>query len=330
MSDAAPSKAAGVSHRGFTTRPDTIDMTPSEPADIDPGKGLDDVTADRSVPDSETSVGRVRRSLWNVLRVVGIVYLGIVLLMMLFENSLIFLPLRYPDGEWDAIPPGIEDVEFRASDGTRLHGWYAAHPDPLAVVLYAHGNAGNVTHRAADVLTVRDGLGCSVFVFDYRGYGKSEGEPDEDGVLLDGRAARARLAELAGVAPEQIVLFGRSLGTAVAVDLAADGGARGLVLYSGFSSLPDVAARHYPWLPVRWLMRTRFDSRERIADYHGPLLQGHSESDEVIPIDSGKRLFAAAPTEQKRWYDLNNAGHNDPIPNGFYRAFREFLTDLNP
>lgn len=289
-----------------------------------------DVATEASLPDSNATPGRVRRSWRKAFGIAGIVYLGIVLLMMLFENSLIFLPLRYPQGEWDAIPPGIEDIEFRAADGTRLHGWYAAHPDPVAVVLYAHGNAGNVTHRAVDVRTLRDGLGCSVFVFDYRGYGKSEGEPDEAGVLLDARAARDRLTELAGVAREEIVVFGRSLGSAVAVDLAAGGGARGLVLYSGFSSLPDVAARHYPWLPVRWLMRTRFDSRERIGNYHGPLLQGHSEADEVIPIESGRRLFVAAPTERKRWYDLNGLGHNEPIPNGFYRAFRDFLTDLNP
>ena len=255
-------------------------------------------------------------------------YLGIVVMMLMLERSMIFLPMKYPHGRWEDRPPGVEDVQFTAADGTRLHAWYAPHEDPLAVILFAHGNAGNVTHRADLLQRLHDDLHCTVFMFDYRGYGKSEGKPNGPGVLLDARAARDRLAELAGVDASELVLMGRSIGTAVAVDLAADGGARGLILHSGFPSLPDVAAYHFPWLPVRWLMRTRLNSRARIQDYQGPLLQAHGEADKDIPVELGRQLFAAAPMDQKRWLSLGDSGHNDPPADSFFEALREFLTDL--
>ncbi len=267
--------------------------------------------------------------IWRLLRLLVVVYLGIVVLMIVLERSMIFYPMPYPQGDWENLPAGVEDVEFAAGDGTQLHGWYAPHDDPLAVVLYAHGNAGNLTHRRDVLQTLHRDLDCTVLLFDYRGYGKSGGKPDEAGVLLDGRAARDHLAELAGVDADAVVLMGRSLGTAVAVDLAAGEGARAVVLHSGFPSLPDVAACHFPWLPVRWLMRTRFHSLARIQDYHGPLLQAHGESDEIIPAELGRQLFAAAPMEHKRWVSLGPRGHNDPVPQEFYDVLREFLTDLS-
>lgn len=260
-----------------------------------------------------------------MLRVLLFAYLGIIVLLMLLERSLIFLPMRYPHGRWEDQPAGVQEIEFTAEDGTRLHGWYAHRDDPTGVILYAHGNAGNITHRASLMRRLHDGLGCSVFLFDYRGYGKSEGRPNEAGILMDGRAARDRLAQLAGVSESDIVFMGRSLGTAVAIDLAAEGGARGLVLHSGFPSMPDVAAYHYPWLPVRWLMRTRLNAGERIRDYHGPLLQAHGEADRIIPFDLGRQLFEAAPSEQKRWLSLGGIDHNDLPPERFYDELGAFL-----
>lgn len=266
--------------------------------------------------------------MWRLLRVGLFAYVGIIVLLMLFEQSLIFFPSKYPAGYWELQPPGSEDVFFTAADGTRLHGWYAAHEDPLAVVLFAHGNAGNITHRADVLQRLHEDLHCTVLVFDYRGYGKSEGSPSEAGVLQDARAARQWLVERAGTAPADLVLMGRSLGTGVVVDLAARDGARGLVLYSAFPSMPEVAARHYPWLPVRWLMRTRLDSASKIGDYQGPLLQVHGEDDEIITADLGRQLFEAAPMQHKQWLMLPASGHNDPPPEKFYRALEEFLTSL--
>lgn len=267
-------------------------------------------------------------AVWRSLRIVLLAYLGILIVLLLLERSLIFVPARYPDGYWESKPAGVEDVQFAAADGTQLHGWYASHEDPLAVVLYAHGNAGNITHRIDLLQRLHRDLHCTVLLFDYRGYGRSEGKPSEAGVLQDGRAARDWLAERAGVAKQDLVLMGRSLGTSVAVDLAADAGARGLVLYSGFPSLRDVAARFYPWLPVRWVMRTRLDCIGKIQNYHGPLLQAHAEQDEIITVDLGRQLFEAAPMQQKVWFTLGDSAHNAPPPDAFYETLREFLTGL--
>ena len=177
-------------------------------------------------------------------------YLLIVLAMMFLENSLLYFPAKYPDGDWN--PPGLvfEDAWFNAADGTELHGWFVPCENPRAVALFLHGNAGNMTHRD-DMLRELHRLGVAVLAFDYRGYGRSEGSPTEAGILADGRAARKWLAERAGIPESEIVLMGESLGGAVAVQLAAEAPARGLVLENVFCSLPDVAAFHYPWLPVQ-------------------------------------------------------------------------------
>ena len=166
-------------------------------------------------------------------------------------------------------------------------------------MLFCHGNGGNITHRVDALKMLHRRAGVSVLIFDYRGYGRSEGKPSEAGVLADARAARAWLAAREKIAEADVVLMGESLGGAVAVDLAARDGARALVLESTFSSLPDVAAYHYPWLPVRWVMRTRFDSAGKIGDYHGPLLAGprrrrHDRAAAVRPaaVRGGQRAEA--------------------------------------
>ena len=169
---------------------------------------------------------------------------ALVLLMVFLEERFIFFPTPY-DGSAAWHPQGVDyqDVEFHAADGTRLHGWYLPHPAPRAVVLHCHGNAGNIAGRI-NMAKQLHALGLSVLLFDYRGYGRSEGSPNEMGVLQDARAARALLAQLAGVTESDVVLMGRSLGGAVAVDLAAHDGARGLILESTFTNLADAAAVH--------------------------------------------------------------------------------------
>jgi uncharacterized protein len=142
-------------------------------------------------------------------------------------------------------------------------------------------------------------------------------------VLADARAARAWLANRAGVPPQQIVLMGESLGGAVAVDLAADG-ARALIVENTFSSMPDVAAHHYPWAPVRLLMKTRFDSATKIRDYHGPLFQSHGDRDSIVPLEFAKRLFDAA-NEPKQFLLVQGGDHNDFRPPEYYDKLREFL-----
>ena len=243
--------------------------------------------------------------------------------MMALENSLIYFPMKFPEGDWAPRGIAVEDAWFAAADGTKIHGWYVPHEQPRAVVLFCHGNGGNITHRADDIRALHDRVGAAVLIFDYRGYGKSEGKPDEPGVLADARAARTWLAQKAGVAENRIVLMGESLGGAVAVDLAADG-ARALILENTFSSMPDVAAFHYPWVPVRLLMRTRFDSAAKIRSYHGPLFQSHGDRDSIVPLEFAKRLFDAA-NEPKQFLLVEGADHNDARSPQYYDKLREFL-----
>jgi fermentation-respiration switch protein FrsA (DUF1100 family) len=260
---------------------------------------------------------------WRAGRILLIVYLLLLLAMMFLENSLIYFPRNYPEDDWAPWGLTLEDAWFTAGDGTKIHGWYVPHEKPCAVVLFCHGNAGNITHRADILRSLHNRVGAAVLIFDYRGYGKSEGQPDERGVLSDARAARSWLAEKTGLAEDRIVLMGESLGGAVAVDLAADG-ARALILENTFSSMADVAAYHYPWLPVRLLMRTRFDSAAKIASCHGPLYQSHGDRDSIVPLKFARRLFEAA-NEPKQFLLLAGADHNDPRPPQYYDKLRAFL-----
>ncbi len=271
---------------------------------------------------------RRRRAWLRLVLAIAVGYLLILLVMLAMENALIFFPTAYPDGIWN--PPGLEfeDAWFEASDGTKLHGWFVPHARPRAVVLFAHGNAGNLSHRY-DLLQELSRLGVSVMIFDYRGYGRSSGSPSEAGILDDARAARRWLAKRTGVAERDVVLMGESLGGGVMVDLAAHDGARALVLENTFTSLPDVAAHHYPWLPVRMLMRTRLDSVAKIADYHGPLLQFHGDADTIIPFEIGRRLFEAA-NEPKQFVNTAGRDHNDPQPPELWEALDRFLDQIPP
>ena len=245
---------------------------------------------------------------------------------MLFETSLIFFPSKYPQGVWKPFGIDFEEVDFKSADGTKLHGWYLPHENPSYVILFCHGNAGNITNRAMPAKRLHDELNASVFVFDYRGYGKSEGRPNEHGVLADARAARSYLAKREGIKPEEIVLLGRSLGGAVAVDLAAKDGAKALLLQSTFTSVPDVAAFHYPWLPIRWLLRTRLNSLQKIRSYEGPVFQSHGNADTIVPYELGKQLHDAAPGK-KEFMTLQGYDHNASQNDEYYEALRVFLKE---
>jgi fermentation-respiration switch protein FrsA (DUF1100 family) len=268
------------------------------------------------------------RTAWRVTRFAILLYVSILLLFMFIENSLVYFPAKYPAGDWEPRGLKIEEAEFTSADGTQLHGWYAAAEDPEAVVLFCHGNAGNVTHRD-DTLAALPRMQASVLVFDYRGYGKSAGSPTEAGVLADARAARKWLAEKSGVAESDIVVMGESLGGAVAVDLAAKDGARALILEDTFTSLPDVAAYHYPWLPVRLAMRNKLNALAIIKQYHGPLLMSHGDADTIVPYRFGWQLFEAA-NEPKQFYTQTAADHNHPRNIEYYEFLARFLRELPP
>ncbi|MEQ8637540.1 alpha/beta hydrolase [Gimesia maris] len=267
---------------------------------------------------------------WGLLfLLVGCASLGPLSPLVPVERALVYQPRPFPES--DSLPENLpfEDAWFEAEDGTRLHGWFLGHPKPRAVALFCHGNAGNIVSRGETLKILQERHGLAIMTFDYRGYGKSEGKPSERGILQDARAARAWLASRAGVEETEIVLMGRSLGGAVAVDLAAQDGARGLVLASTFSSLPDAAAHHMPWIFPSLNMTQRLNSAGKIGNYSGPLLQSHGDKDQLIPIELGRKLFDAAGGP-KQFIVIPGAGHNDPQPEEYRRVFDEFIASLPP
>jgi len=222
----------------------------------------------------------------------------------------------------------FEEVSLVASDGVSLHGWYLPHPGAVHTLLFCHGNAGNISHRL-DSLEIFHELGLSVLIFDYRGYGKSGGVPSEAGSYRDVKAAWAFLVGEKGVPPDRVILYGRSLGAAVAAALPDRNRAAALILESAFTSVPDLAQALYPWLPARWLSRYRYDTLGSLGDLAVPLLVVHSRDDEIIPFSHGKRLFDGAP-EPKQLLELRG-GHNDAFlrdRDHYLAGLRRFLETL--
>jgi hypothetical protein len=270
----------------------------------------------------------IGRPVLRIGRVVLAGYLLVLLLLLFLENTLLYPAPRYPAGDWQAAELPHEDVFFASADGTKLHGWLFEHPAPRAVILYAHGNGDCVAFAGPYLSALRDKLRVTIFAFDYRGYGRSEGSPLESGILADGEAAQRWLAERTGQRLGEIVLMGRSLGGAVAVHLAVENGARGLVLQNTFTSMPDVAARHYPWAPVQLLMRNRYDSLSRIGRYHGPVIASHGTADEIVPYELGRKLFDASPSERKTFFSIEGGDHNSPEPREYYLVLDRWLEEL--
>lgn len=244
------------------------------------------------------------------------------------EHFLVYQPSGPHPDEWH--PPGLdyEDVFFDTEDGVRLHGWYCSVENPTAYVVFAHGNAANVTFRYPDLLNFTKKLNATIFAFDYRGYGSSEGNPSERGLRADARAARKWLAEREQIGEDEIVLFGRSLGGGVMIDIASKDGAKGLILESTFVSLPAVANEHLPLSPGV-LMVNRFNSLKKIPNYHGPLILAHGTDDQLIPFAQGEQLFAAA-NEPKQMITIPGAGHNWEATPEYLEQLRGFLNKLNP
>jgi fermentation-respiration switch protein FrsA (DUF1100 family) len=254
-------------------------------------------------------------------------YLLVVLAMMLLERWLVYPAPPLALGNWNPEGLGHEDVWFESADGTKLHGWFVPHNEPKRAILYCHGNGEHIAFNADLATRLRDKFQASVFVFDYRGYGRSRGRPSEEGCIGDGCAAQLWLAKRMAIKPQDVVLMGRSLGAGVAVALAAENGASALILENGFSSMPDIAALHYRFLPVRLVMDNRYDCMARIKRYSGPLFQTHGTADELMPLHLGQRLFDASPSQAKRWVAFPGLGHNSPWPDWYYDELAAFLGD---
>ncbi len=253
-------------------------------------------------------------------------YAGLVAMLLFFENKLVYQPCT-AETEWVPAPiRDIQDVELTCTDGTRVHAWYCPCPESADALLYCHGNAGNLSHRGASIVKMRELLKVSVLIIDYPGYGKSEGSPSEQGCYQAVDAAYVWLTDEKKIAPKKIILYGASLGGGVITDLASRKDHRALVLIKTFTSLPDVASELYWWLPVpkHALMRNRFDSLSKISSCHRPVFIAHGTRDEVVPYAQGERLFQAA-NKPKQFLPIEGDGHNDPLPEEFFIALKDFL-----
>ena len=241
-------------------------------------------------------------------------------------NALLYLPARRIVGTPAAVGLRFSDVEFRADDGERLHGWWVpARVPAIGHVLLCHGNAGNVGDRIPH-LALLSAAGFDVLVFDFRGYGRSSGRPSERGTHLDARAARDALVCQEGVDAARVVYLGESLGGAVALALALELPPAGLILQSAFTSVRDMARRHYPLLP-RAVVPDAYPNLRRIRRLRAPLLMLHGANDSIVPLMHGEELYAAAPGP-KRIEVFPDAGHNDLVGPAWIETITEWGRDL--
>lgn len=237
-----------------------------------------------------------------------IAYLGWAAVLYCMQLRFLYRPVRevsYTPGELDLY---FEDIVFKSNDGLELNGWWIPAEDSKFTVLFCHGNGGNISHRL-DSINVLHELGLSCFIFDYRGYGASEGKPSEEGTYLDARAAYKWLTKRKKIHANRIIVVGRSLGGSVAAQLATKVRPRGLVIESSFTSYADIGARFYPYMPVRWFARFSYPTLDYVKEIHCPVLFMHSRNDEVVPFEFGLELYAAA-NEPKDFVEILG-GHND-------------------
>ena len=248
------------------------------------------------------------RMLLNLLIMTTVsTYLLVIVLAFTNQSRLIYFPQQQISDTPSAIGLDYTPVNIATADGETLHGWWVPAPDAKGTVLFFHGNAGNISHRI-NYLKMFERLGYNTLLFDYRGYGQSSGAPSESGTYLDAQAAWRYLTETQGIAVERIVLFGESLGGAVAAWLAAREKPGLLVLASTFTSVPDMAAEIYPFLPVRWIARFQYNTLESLQSVTCPVFIAHSPDDDIVPFAQSQRLLEAAP-EPKEFLFLHG-GHN--------------------
>ena len=270
----------------------------------------------------------------SILQMAGMIVLFLALygvFLVSCERRIIYHPHKYPEGNWNSSSSSVsrEDVHFTASDGVRLHGWYIPSAGAKATLLWFHGNAGNITHRLGNIEMLKP-LNLNIFIFDYRGYGKSEGEPDEKGIYSDSQAAYDWLVKVKNILPGEIILFGRSLGGICAVEVASGNSAAGLILESVFPSAGKMAEKIFPVLPLGGAIKSRFDAISKVPDLKLPKLFIHGTQDEIVPYKLGRELFSVA-ADPKEFYDIQGAGHNDTFlvgGAGYFNALGQFIKNV--
>ena len=255
---------------------------------------------------------------------------GVPLVWSRLVESMIFQPTAGAELRPEQVGLEGDDVFLETEDGVRIHGFWLPAPQATRALLFLHGNAGNASHRLPNAALLQR-LGIHVLLLDYRGYGLSEGRASEAGVYADARAGLEHLVAVRGVSSERVVVFGRSLGGAVAVDLAQDRGLAGVILESTFTSISDVAGPHFG-SALASLAGRRFDSAAKIERVRSPLLFFHGDRDEIVAYRLGQQLFELAP-EPKAFETIRGAGHNDTVEvggNAYFDRIGRFISKVAP
>lgn len=279
-------------------------------------------------PDGKTCPAP-RKTRWGRLFLfVFLAYVSICALVLALENKLIHHGARFEEA-WNAPPPAlaVQDVWLETADGAKTHAWWCPYPGAQDAVLYCHGNGCNLSQCAPMVAEVRSALKSSILIFDYPKYGRSEGELGEAGCYAAGDAAYDWLARQ--VSPEQITLYGESLGGGIATELATRKKHKALVLVMTYTSIPDMAQKQFPWLPGRWLVRTQFNNLAKIGKCSGPVFVAHGDDDGLIPFEHGEALFAAAQ-EPKQFFRMKGVGHGAPLTPECLTSLAAFLRRPTP
>lgn len=251
------------------------------------------------------------------------------------EKKLIYHPYKDINSTPEDYGLEYEDVTFQTEDGLDLNGWFIhGKKDSLNknthTLLWFHGNAGNISHRLENIKMLCDRVPLNIFIFDYRQFGKSEGKISEEGTYLDAKAALKYLRSRNDINLEKIIFFGRSLGSAVAVDLAVKEKCHALILETPFTSIKDMAKLTYPFLPISYFARTKYDSLKKIKNVNTPVLVIHGDKDDLVPIEHGKKLYKDA-NGPKEFYTIQGANHDDTYIVGgekYFDAIREFISKL--
>jgi len=255
-------------------------------------------------------------------------YWGLGLILYFMQPTFLYSPVREVIYTPDELGLDFEKVTLKTADGLRLSGWYIPAGNSQLTVLFCHGNGGNMMHRL-DSINIFYNLGLNCFIFDYRGYGNSEGKPGEEGTYLDVMAAYKWLTEGKKVPPNNIIAFGRSLGGSIAAQLASKVKTGALILESAFTSYVDIGRKFYPYMPVRWFARFSYQTVDYVKDVHCPVMIIHSRNDEIVPFEFGLELYDAA-NEPKEFVEIFGS-HNDGflVSSEIYRkAWTEWLKFL--
>ncbi|GJL65628.1 MAG: hypothetical protein NPIRA05_05990 [Nitrospirales bacterium] len=248
----------------------------------------------------------------------------------MFDNIFVFQPSPWSEQQWahmSRLP--LEEVWLTVNSDIRLFSWFIDAGPQQPVLLWCHGNAGNISHRLSNVSELHR-RGISVMIFDYRGYGKSTGVPSETGFYQDALTAYDFLRTHKNVHPKRLVIFGRSLGTSVAGEVARQRSVAGLILEGAFPSIQSMADHHYFGLPAHWFLNSQFNLTEKLSDISRPILVIHGEHDTIVPIKFGKQVYEAA-TSPKQWYPVPGASHNDvPAVGGrtYFHQLKTFIQNI--